>query len=301
MRRRFRMPATTPSSLRPSQLPPASAVAPGDDVRPVGPVAAGRLPGRSQHLVAVGAEDDRPGGVRATEDHHAAHAVAARQGYGFNCARPSRYNLVAPGCGPHQADAPARDGQNGDLRGSREGLRAEVQARPGARVQGQGAAPTSSSACGSPASSASAGEAEAYAKSVVAADFEKPGDDDVVEKVMADFKSGAGAVADRAELRSPAPMRRAAAGGAVASRRETAASQLLGDRQGAEQLSGWRFAEHPGEDRVDMLDVVAEVEQAPELARGQDGCAPRGRPPAGRGSLPPSLPDLSSRCAARRA
>ena len=31
--------------------------------------------------------------------------------------------------------------------------------------------------------------ADAYAKSVVAADLEKPGDDDVVEKVMADFKS----------------------------------------------------------------------------------------------------------------
>lgn len=29
--------------------------------------------------------------------------------------------------------------------------------------------------------------AELYAKEVVAADFEKPGDDDVVEKVMADF------------------------------------------------------------------------------------------------------------------
>ena len=34
-----------------------------------------------------------------------------------------------------------------------------------------------------------AGEADAYAKSVVAADLDKPGDDDVVEKVMADFKS----------------------------------------------------------------------------------------------------------------
>ncbi|MGE0121230.1 MAG: DUF1476 domain-containing protein [Dongiaceae bacterium] len=31
-------------------------------------------------------------------------------------------------------------------------------------------------------------EAEAYAKSVVMADFEKPGDDDVVEKVVGDFK-----------------------------------------------------------------------------------------------------------------
>ncbi len=31
-------------------------------------------------------------------------------------------------------------------------------------------------------------EAEAYAKSVVMVDFEKPGDDDVVEKILADFK-----------------------------------------------------------------------------------------------------------------
>ncbi len=31
------------------------------------------------------------------------------------------------------------------------------------------------------------GDAEAYAKTVVIADFERPGDDDVVEKVLADF------------------------------------------------------------------------------------------------------------------
>jgi hypothetical protein len=31
-------------------------------------------------------------------------------------------------------------------------------------------------------------EAEAYAKTVVMADFEKPGDDDVVQKVIGDFK-----------------------------------------------------------------------------------------------------------------
>ncbi len=32
-------------------------------------------------------------------------------------------------------------------------------------------------------------EAAAYAKAVVVADFEKPGDDDVVEKVLADFQA----------------------------------------------------------------------------------------------------------------
>lgn len=31
-------------------------------------------------------------------------------------------------------------------------------------------------------------EAETYAKSVVMADFDKPGDDDVLQKVLADFK-----------------------------------------------------------------------------------------------------------------
>ena len=31
-------------------------------------------------------------------------------------------------------------------------------------------------------------EQEAYAKSVVMADFEKPGDDDVVQKILTDFK-----------------------------------------------------------------------------------------------------------------
>ena len=31
-------------------------------------------------------------------------------------------------------------------------------------------------------------EAEAYAKTVVMADFQRPGDDDVVEKIVADFK-----------------------------------------------------------------------------------------------------------------
>ena len=34
-----------------------------------------------------------------------------------------------------------------------------------------------------------AGEAEAYAKSVVMADFTKPGDDDVIEKVIADCQA----------------------------------------------------------------------------------------------------------------
>jgi hypothetical protein len=35
----------------------------------------------------------------------------------------------------------------------------------------------------------SGAEAEAYAKTIVAADFEKPGDDDVLRKVMADLSA----------------------------------------------------------------------------------------------------------------
>ena len=35
----------------------------------------------------------------------------------------------------------------------------------------------------------SGAEADAYAKDVVAADFEKPGDDDVVQKVIGDLKA----------------------------------------------------------------------------------------------------------------
>ena len=35
----------------------------------------------------------------------------------------------------------------------------------------------------------SGADAEAYAKAVVMSDFEKPGDDDVVDKVLADFKA----------------------------------------------------------------------------------------------------------------
>ena len=42
--------------------------------------------------------------------------------------------------------------------------------------------------------------AETYAKEVVSADFEKPGDDDVVAKVLGDFKGKGVAVSD-AQLR----------------------------------------------------------------------------------------------------
>jgi hypothetical protein len=43
-------------------------------------------------------------------------------------------------------------------------------------------------------------EADAYAKEVVAADFDKPGDDDVIQKVAADLKAK-GHGADAAEVR----------------------------------------------------------------------------------------------------
>ena len=44
----------------------------------------------------------------------------------------------------------------------------------------------------------SGAEAEAYAKTVVAADFEKPGDDDVLHKVMADLSAKGVQVSDHA-------------------------------------------------------------------------------------------------------
>jgi hypothetical protein len=44
----------------------------------------------------------------------------------------------------------------------------------------------------------SGAEAEAYAKTVVAADFEKPGDDDVLHKVMADLSAKGVQVSDQA-------------------------------------------------------------------------------------------------------
>ncbi len=47
---------------------------------------------------------------------------------------------------------------------------------------------TNCSACGRPRSSGLTGaEAEAYAKEVVAADFEEAGDDDVFRKIRKDF------------------------------------------------------------------------------------------------------------------
>lgn len=46
----------------------------------------------------------------------------------------------------------------------------------------------------------SGADAEAYAKEVVMADFEKPGDDDVLQKVLADLQA-AGVATDRDALR----------------------------------------------------------------------------------------------------
>src|SRR3546814_15054511 len=43
-------------------------------------------------------------------------------------------------------------------------------------------------------------EAESYAKDVVAADFDKPGDDDVLQKVSEDLKAKGIAVSDQTEI-----------------------------------------------------------------------------------------------------
>ena len=45
------------------------------------------------------------------------------------------------------------------------------------------------------------GEAEAYAKEVVKADFEAPGDDDVLQKVLADLQGKGVETSDRLEAR----------------------------------------------------------------------------------------------------
>ncbi|MEY4879342.1 MAG: hypothetical protein RJB62_811, partial [Pseudomonadota bacterium] len=48
----------------------------------------------------------------------------------------------------------------------------------------------------------SGADADAYAKDVVRADFEQPGDDDVFQKVRADFDAKAVAVSDHVLRRS---------------------------------------------------------------------------------------------------
>ena len=52
----------------------------------------------------------------------------------------------------------------------------------------------------------SGAEAEAYAKSVVAADFEKPGDDDVLHKIMSDFSAKGVQVSEQALRRRMADL-----------------------------------------------------------------------------------------------
>jgi hypothetical protein len=53
-------------------------------------------------------------------------------------------------------------------------------------------------------------EAEAYAKTVVMADFQKPGDDDVVEKLVADFKEKGIAISEHRVRKQMADLREAA-------------------------------------------------------------------------------------------
>ena len=53
-------------------------VEPGDDFGAVGPVPARRLGRAVDHLVAVGADDDRPLMLRPTQDHQRAHSVLIR-------------------------------------------------------------------------------------------------------------------------------------------------------------------------------------------------------------------------------
>ena len=82
-------------------------------------------------------------------------------------------------------------GTHDHLRRPQERLREEVRPRRGAALQGDRPAQQALRALGRRPSSASPGaEAEAYAKSVVLADFEEAGDADVLRKVRGDLEAG---------------------------------------------------------------------------------------------------------------
>ena len=69
-----------------------------------------------------------------------------------------------------------------------EGFEKKFAHRRGTAVQGRRPPQQASWACGPPKSLGFPGaEAEAYAKSVVVADFEEAGDEDVFRKIRADF------------------------------------------------------------------------------------------------------------------
>ena len=103
----------------------------------------------------------------------------------------------------HHEQIKDRRRQHEEFRGSREGFRGRVQAQPGSAVP---ALPRAATGCSGLWAAGRLGiaagdEAEAYARAVVDADFEKPGDSDVIEKVRNDL-AAKGIEMSEAQLRT---------------------------------------------------------------------------------------------------
>src|SRR5262249_36672856 len=104
-------------------------VKPGDNPGPVGPMASRRQPGPPAHLVAIGAEDDRPVMAREEEDDATAHempigmemGVGVRRVDGFKTRGNSLYTE------PSILTTQGVQGDDGVQR-SREGFRGEIRA-----------------------------------------------------------------------------------------------------------------------------------------------------------------------------
>src|ERR1700682_306058 len=75
----------------PKPGPAGKEVAPGDQLRPVRPMPAGRLRGTVDHLVAIGADQHRPAMARTAQDHQGAHLAS-----GTAAAQPWQRQLPPP-------------------------------------------------------------------------------------------------------------------------------------------------------------------------------------------------------------
>src|SRR5437588_8792861 len=99
----------------------------GDDLGAVRPVPTRRLRRAVDHLVAVGADDDRPFVLGPAQDNKGAHAAVSGAPKGGLSGRLSAYDIMrhadrAIDTGPEQHDY---------LRRTRKGFRGALQARPG--------------------------------------------------------------------------------------------------------------------------------------------------------------------------
>ena len=75
----------------PEPRPAGKDVAPGDQLRAVRPMPAGRLGGTVDHLVAIGADQHRPAMARTAKDHQGAHSAS-----GAAAAQPWQPQTPAP-------------------------------------------------------------------------------------------------------------------------------------------------------------------------------------------------------------